>query len=278
MRLPIICSKPETIVISGGGMRGIHGLGAVAKLREDGHLSNVKRIVGTSSGSIVGYALATDQLEKAFGVALRQKPQRDVRIDRIATGFGVDSGKTLDDFIEKLFEPRGAELTFSKLLEESGKDLHVVATNVTKRRVEYFCAADTPEASVMEAVRHSCTVPGLFAIKRKSPFEDVYVDGGLLQNFPLERAREISKGGNVLGIRYDNDETVSDEVRDVRDFLVAIFETVTNSGVSRPLPNERVLTIQSERITLDFGADVNKKVEWFVSGARSAAAFLKKNV
>jgi predicted acylesterase/phospholipase RssA len=256
-------------------MRGIHGLGAIARLHVDGHLSNVKHVVGTSSGAILGYAFVTGQLERSFGLALRQKPLRDIRIDKIPYGFGIDSGRTLDDFLKKLSEPVG-DVTFEELYETSGIDLNVTVTNLTKRRVEYFCASETPSASVIDAVRYSCTVPGLFCISKKEG-GDVYVDGGLVDNFSMERGRDVTNTGEILGICYENDPRDEGEIKDVRDFLVAVFETITNPPKEfRTTQSERILSIQSESITLDFGANVERRISWFSQGAERASEFLKK--
>jgi predicted acylesterase/phospholipase RssA len=273
-----VYAKPDTLVIGGGGMRGIHGLGALARLHTDGHLADVKHVVGTSSGAILGYAFVTNQLEHSFGLALRQKPLRDIRIDKILTGFGIDSGRTLDDFLRKLSKSVG-DITFAELFEASGLDLHVTVTNLTKRRVEYFCAEDTPNASVVDAVRNSCTVPGLFCVLKKDDDEDtdIYVDGGLIDNFPMERGRRLTKTGQILGICYENDPEENKDIADAREFLAAVFETITNPSVYfKPGPSERVLVIQSERITLDFGADVERRIRWFVQGATRAEEFIKK--
>jgi predicted acylesterase/phospholipase RssA len=206
---------------------------------------------------------------------LRQKPLRDIRIDKIPYGFGIDSGRTLDDFLKKLSEPVG-DVTFEELYETSGIDLNVTVTNLTKRRVEYFCASETPSASVIDAVRYSCTVPGLFCISKKEG-GDVYVDGGLVDNFSMERGRDVTNTGEILGICYENDPRDEGEIKDVRDFLVAVFETITNPPKEfRTTQSERILSIQSESITLDFGANVERRISWFSQGAERASEFLKK--
>ena len=70
----------ETLVLSGGGMKGVASLGAVSALRRAGALRHVKRVVGTSAGALVAAALAVDRVERegairaavAQGVSLRR--------------------------------------------------------------------------------------------------------------------------------------------------------------------------------------------------------------
>lgn len=270
--------RPDVLVIGGGGMRGLHGLGAVAQLKKEGQLADVRHIVATSSGAILGYMFATDQLVRGLGLCLRQRPTRDIRLDKLASTFGLDSGRTLDEFLKKLSAPVG-EWTFEDMRRETGIDLHVAAVNLSQRKMQYFCAAETPGALVITAIRHSCTVPGLFGVKRASPADDVIVDGGLLDNFPMARGRVVSPSGRVLGIAYkDIPAAEAQQITDLRLFLIAILETVTSPAALFPLPpGERVLFLESESISLDFAATPKQRLGWFQAGAEQARSFLKKN-
>jgi hypothetical protein len=93
----------------------------------------------------------------------------------------------------------------------------------------------------------------------------------------MERGRVVSKTGEVLGVCYENDEESEESIGDVRDFLVAMFETITTPHRTLETSRcERILSIQSERITLDFGANVERRIGWFEQGAERASEFLKK--
>lgn len=267
---------PDTLVIGGGGLRGLHGLGAVAHLKSVGALSEVRHVVATSSGSIIGYMHATEQLARGLGLCLRQTPRRDIRLDKLASSFGIDSGRMLDEFLADLSAPVGA-WTFADMLRETGVDLHVVAVNLTKRETVFFCAKGTPDVLVTDAIRYSCTIPGLFGVKR-SPDGDIFVDGGLMDNFPIHRAREISRNGRILGIAYKN--APSAEIANLRDFLVALAETVATPppfcDIGRASANESVIKLETESISFEFGASPMDRLEWFRGGVEQARAFTKK--
>jgi NTE family protein len=266
---------PDVLVIGGGGLRGLHGLGAVAQLKKSGRLAGVRHVVGTSSGAIVGYMFATDQLVRGLGLCLKAIPKRDIRIDKLASSYGIDSGRMLDEFLEELSAPVGA-WTFEDMLRETGVDLHVVAVNLTKRELEFFCAERTPDVLVTTAVRYSSTVPGLFGVKR-SPSGDIFVDGGILDNFPMERARAVTRNGSVVGISYKN--APSADIKNIRDFMIAVVETIaTPSSTACPLPgaHELVLELETESISFDFGASAEDRLAWFREGADQARLFVKK--
>ncbi len=83
--------------------------------------------------------------------------------------------------------------------EKSFKSIYLVGTNLSRAAYEVFSFEDTPDFPVADAVRISMSIPLFFkAIKlpRKAPEKkfylrkrnqprDIYVDGGLLNNYPV---------------------------------------------------------------------------------------------
>ena len=49
-----------------------------------------------------------------------------------------------------------------------------------------FSSETTPDFSIADAARISMSIPIFFAAVRANPREDVYVDGGLLDNYPIQ--------------------------------------------------------------------------------------------
>lgn len=91
-------------------------------------------------------------------------------------------------------------LTFKEFFYQTGVDLIITGTNVSKRISRYFSVGATPDFPVVEAVSISMNIPFVFKpilINRKvaSDFPDdhiynreyqgLWVDGGMLLNFPL---------------------------------------------------------------------------------------------
>ncbi|WP_412754942.1 patatin-like phospholipase family protein [Legionella donaldsonii] len=111
------------------------------------------------------------------------------------------------------------------------KELIVTGTNLQTEKTDIFSAATTPDLPIAHAVRISSSIPAFFetvyinkktgqvehdmtAEKAKDPNYVPYVDGGLLDNFPIEYLSderyaslyEINNGINpsVLGLRIDS--------------------------------------------------------------------------
>ena len=63
--------------------------------------------------------------------------------------------------------------------------MYFMGTNISTGFAEVFSSEHTPRMCVADAVRISMSIP-LFFAARRSPRGDVYVDGGVLDNYPIK--------------------------------------------------------------------------------------------
>lgn len=159
------------IVLSGGGIRGITHLGVLKALSEAG--ITFDKISGTSAGSMIGalFSEGHDPYD-IFQAFLKVKLLRYFR-----PAFGL-SGLITMEHIKNLFKIYIPHNSFEGLKIP----LIVTATNFSKGRVEYFSSG-----KLIDPLLASSTFPGVFApvIMNK----DMYVDGGVMNNFPVEPLR-----------------------------------------------------------------------------------------
>lgn len=262
----------ETLVLSGGGMRGVASLGAVSALRRAGALRHVTRVVGTSAGALVATAFALDKASVRLLhelSALRYRP--DVDLGRLLASFGLDSGRHLDRWIHALLG--GASYTFQAVRERRGIDLVVCATDLTNRRAEYFGPDTTPGMDVATALRMSCAVPLCFAAVKHG--QSLYVDGAVSDNFPLDWASRQYGGSTAAGIAFQ--PTPSDPSQSMEGYINALVESSTRQPVAGG--DRRVLCLDTgAKSAFDFGMPHRDLKRLYASGARQAAAWYKKGV
>jgi len=82
----------------------------------------------------------------------------------------------------------GPDITFKQLHQVTGNELCITAVNVNMSRVEYFHPKTKPDVPIKLALRMSMSIPGVFkAVKltNERGFTDLYVDGGVLCNYPV---------------------------------------------------------------------------------------------
>ncbi len=280
-------SFPSTLVISGGGMKGVASLGAVVALKKAGVLSHVHTVVGTSAGALIAAALATNRAKMSLVDELAATAyEPDIDLAHVRTGFGLDSGRHLDTWIRKVLG--GGEVrTFRNVLDAHGMRLVVCATNVSQRRAVYFGPETHPDMDVALALRMSCSVPLYFSAVRHRG--DLFVDGGVSDNFPVEwAARQCPEPETVLGIAFA--ARASAPARSLEAYVSALVECSTRRqypcDLENPPDTRAALYHPSRCITLhtgatsafDFGMPPDRLRALYASGARQARAWVKKHV
>ncbi len=189
----------RNLVFEGGGVKGIGYVGAMQVLNAKGILPNIQRVGGTSAGAInatlVGLNFSPEDtltvlkalnfksfLDDDWGVI------RDTA--RLIDDFGWYKGDFFRNWIAKLIAQKtgNGEATFNdvaQMKQQNGfRDLYFIGTNLSTGFSEIFSYEHTPRMCVADAVRISMSIPLFFASKR-SPQGDVYVDGGVLENYPI---------------------------------------------------------------------------------------------
>jgi len=188
----------ENLVFEGGGNKGMAYVGVLQVLEKAGVMRNIKRVAGASAGAIIAALIAIGCDSQQLKDFLEQDLRR-ILVDHqcgycsllpnLLQGFGWNPGhKLLRWFGEQLKDVAGdADITFKEVLQRFGKELCIVVTNLNQMSVEYFHPKTTPNTPVRRAVRMSMALPGVFQSVKEvnNDYEDVYVDGGLLCNYPI---------------------------------------------------------------------------------------------
>ena len=193
----------RNLVFEGGGVKGIAYVGAMQVMDLRGALQGIRRVGGTSAGAInalvfaLGYDIPSQRqilestdfrqfMDDSFGVI------RDIR--RLATDFGWYKGDFFSTWIGRLIKERfgNERATFSDLRAAGRPDLYVIGTNLSTGYAEVFSAERHPDMPLATAVRISMSIPLFFAAVRHGARNDVYVDGGVMQNYPVKLFDRVS--------------------------------------------------------------------------------------
>ena len=190
----------RNLVFEGGGVKGIAYMGALQVLEEKGILPDIIRVGGTSAGAInavlVGLNYSPAETQQILNKMNFEKFMDDdfglIRdVDRLLSEFGWYKGdffrKWLGDLIAK--KTGNANVTFDQVQQQKAakgfRDMYFMGANISTHFAEVFSHEHTPRMCVADAVRISMSIPLFFACRR-SPRGDVYVDGGLLDNYPVK--------------------------------------------------------------------------------------------
>ncbi|MBI5664220.1 MAG: patatin-like phospholipase family protein [Nitrospirae bacterium] len=190
----------RNLIFEGGGVKGIAYAGAMEVLEGKGILQEIKRAGGTSAGAInavlfglnytnsetkdiLGALNFKNFLDDSWGVF------RDTK--RLINEFGVYKGDFFRSWIaDKIKQKTGnSESTFKEIFDQKDekgfRDIYMVGTNLSTRFSEIFSFEHTPRMPLADAIRISMSIPLFFTAKRNTR-DDVYVDGGVLDNYPIK--------------------------------------------------------------------------------------------
>lgn len=187
----------RNLLFEGGGVKGIAYIGAMQVLSQRGLLDGIRRVGGASAGAInalifaLGYDIRAQReilqstdfhkfMDDSFGVI------RDIR--RLAKDFGWYKGDFFATWLGKLISDRlgNERATFADLKSANRPELHVIGTNLSTGYSETFSIERTPDMPLLTALRISMSIPLFFAAVRFGARNDVYVDGGVMLNYPVK--------------------------------------------------------------------------------------------
>ena len=218
-----------SLVLSGGGVRALAHVGAIARLTEEGKLKTVTHYAGSSAGAIVAALVAAGYTPKELFRFMLQLDFRSFAKDNLvkeginfARHYGLHDNSKLEQVIEEgLSTKMGSKITFNQLKIQTGNTLVVTATNLTTSKTDIFSPATTPNMTVSKAIRLSADIPLFYT---SCGYEGcTYTDGGLLNNLPTKYVPPPS-----LSINLISSGTLPRKVTDISSYLYALLETVSD--------------------------------------------------
>jgi len=280
-RLKTARGSYDAIVFSSGGTRGIGHLGALAELEKSYDLSKTRFYVGTSVGAIVA-AVACLRLKAKdvfHACVLPFQYEKDFRIHLLTKEFGLDRGASLDRFIASIIPEH---ITFRDVYTDTGNVLSVIGTNLSTSSMAIFDPIRTPDMTLRDALRISCSIPILFtAVKHNN---QLYVDGALTSSFPVSVAVDVYGCSRVLGLDFEEYVSTLDDTWTFEQFLSTVVDTVIYSN-SKGQYGHRGITV--DVCTIEMPSDVNglafdipdiQKRDMYDAGTVSMRIFLKKKI
>ena len=179
------------IALGSGSARGWAHIGILRGLEQAGIVPDV--VSGTSIGALVGAAYASDRLDQLEEWVVQIDWWDIIRYMDVRLG-GVEGERLMRAFRERVEDAP---------IESLPKPFGAVATDLQTGREVWF-----QQGSLLEAVRASIALPGLFSPVR---YQDRWlVDGGLVDPLPVslcralgaDRVIAVNLNGNIVGKHF----------------------------------------------------------------------------
>lgn len=205
----------NTLIFSGGGVKGLAYIGILKKIEElsinnkdididnkeididinkkDTDIDinkiiypifNIKHICTVSAGSIFGltYLLkySSDEITQEV---LNKKFERlrNIKFSNLISHFGIDSGNNILLWLENLIINKGydKDITLKQFYVLNNIQFDIIATNLNKYEYTIFNYLNTPNVKVTDAIRMSIGIPFVFTVVKYDIYSDKMGNGDI---------------------------------------------------------------------------------------------------
>lgn len=217
--------KYKNLALEGGGVRGLAYAGALEVLEQKNIITDVERVAGSSAGAIAGLMISLGYNSKEVDSILQTLKVQKFndgknifgKIKRVKNEYGVYKGDKFENWIGRLIfcKTGDTNTTFLQLHQlhlqnNEFKDFYCTGTNINRQQLETLSWQKWPQMRLKTAVHISSCIPFYFkpipvdstgnevSVEDTLVNYDLYVDGGMLCNYPVNMFDSCTDGGNPL--------------------------------------------------------------------------------
>ncbi|HMO56351.1 MAG TPA: cyclic nucleotide-binding and patatin-like phospholipase domain-containing protein [Roseiflexaceae bacterium] len=172
------------LVLGGGGARGYVHVGAIRALHEAN--IPIDMIAGTSMGALIGAGYAIDYTWEELSRMAQRLSHRKQLLDLTLPFVSFAATAKVTRLYQQLFTDLQIEDLWSPFC--------CISSNLSNATPQLH-----RHGPLWAAIRASSAIPGIFApIQHENG--DILIDGGVMNNFPLDVMRDVCEAGTVIGV------------------------------------------------------------------------------
>lgn len=271
----------DTLVLSGGSIKGFGHLGAVQYLQDIGYLCQIRKFIGTSIGGVLCYLFCIGYSPIEIMIYLNQQSTffeniQKVDLVNLVNGMGALPFSLIQDLLEKMTVNKIKKyITMKDILQVYGKELILLTYNETLEKEEILSSQTHPDLPCITALRMTCNLPFLF-----EPFiygDYSYMDGGVLNNFPINL---VDPEDFPIGIHFKGETPVrgnNNHEKNILNRILGLVRIMMRSmeenkiEKARPLnPHLTLISIPTRVGIVSFSLTSKEKFDLFSLGYEKA--------
>ena len=184
-------SNYSNLALSGGAFKSIGLLGAVKYLEEIDILKDFKNYIGSSGGGLILFFLLIGYTSNEITNILKDEIKyltnfNYENITDLYTEMGIDNGDKNENILRKYLYSKIQmnSITFIEFAKKFGFNLIITGANITKEKIDYFSVDTFPDMDIIQALLITSRIPIIYKPIKFN--DDLYLDGGIYSNFPIE--------------------------------------------------------------------------------------------
>ena len=162
----------------------------------------------------------------------------------------------------------------NSLLNQYNMNVNALKVNLNKSILKEFSVHTTPNTTIIFALRASMSIPGYFTPVVDPETGHYYVDGALLNNYPITLVNDT----NILGISFDYSTVYIDKIESIQSYFNQLISCFHNKLEEIPLKfKEKTIYINSTVSTINFFLSQEERVELMEVGRRAVINYLESS-
>ncbi len=274
--------KKTILVLPGGGMKGFILLGALKALEEKNILKDITTFAGTSIGGYLATLLVcgfTVNEIIQFGKLFDFSKSISIKIENLFDKFSIDNAEGFSVIFKKLLESKkiNSNITLLELYKKTNKKVILCTTCLNTKEIIYVSYDNFPNLDILTAIRMTTSVPILFPPVLYD--NKLYIDGGLLNNFPIDLFE--NNIDDVIGIGIKGELTKVLEFKTLESYLLSVFDTLVLSWSLKSLKLEKYnksIIIISIPTNIDTSFDLSINLDYKKNMIDLGYEYVKSNI
>jgi NTE family protein len=283
------------LVLSGGGAAGFTVYGALKYLNKKNffNLSDIKSIYASSAGSIIaGLVMLSENWDMLDDYILKRPWDKLININPTSLlNLWQKKGIFNEEMIKVILKPFlqakefDENITLKQLYEKTNIEIYMYTTNINSLELETVSLSykSHPDLEFYKAITMSSAFPLMFM-----PICDAsncYVDGGLLNNFPLNDCINLNNDiDEILGIKISSNSNNIEYVNNdtllpmyLYSIIIKMYILVNKKNIDIEIPNLVNCYIKDNSFSKWGNAvvDMSTRQEYISIGENSAKHFLE---
>lgn len=276
--------KIKNIVFSGGGLKGLAYIGALRALEEYGIIDEITSFAGSSAGAIAATMFSLGYTHSELYDFIRNfeyQHVRDIQLFGVIENFGLETGLKIERFLQIMIKRKTGkmELTFAEHYELTKKKLSITAVSLNDKQLEYFNVDTSPEMPVYLAVRMSMSIPILISPVRWK--NKLYVDGGLLNNVPIDLFKDQAENTLVFMTEKSEQNGAEQPINDFETYCYRVWDCMHSELTAMKLREHKlemfnVVKIKTDQSAISFNLTRADRKMLYKAGYRHTTLVLKR--
>ena len=281
-------SEIKCIVISGGGAMFFQMLGIFTEIIKNDtfDINNINDFYGCSAGSVLSVMFALNHNIETINKYFIDRPWHNLiktDIFQVLSSFntcGIINNDILIKSFNPLFKAKDLDIstiTLKDFYVKTNKTVHIFSTNITDGEIVDFSHITHPDWLLIDALHASMCIPTVIEPVIKD--NKCYIDGGVVNNFPINFALNTFKNNQIFGIKTEatikDDTYVQPELKfdNMLDFVTYILfqshSKLIKQKYIRDTPDNIIIIRKDAIDMLDLFSVLNskdKRIEYFELG------------